>query len=198
MHRLACLGAALSLSLFAGQLAAEESKWSVRAGVAHVSPTNSASNTDAGPIEVGDGTNLGLNLRYAFAPQWSVDILGALPFEHDIRVAGNEVASTKHLPPTVSALYHFNIPGALDIFVGGGLNYTFFMDEQLDGADLSLDDSIGPAGIVGMTYALRPQWSIGADLRYIAIETDAKVNGSDIGTVDINPWVFAATLGYHF
>lgn len=198
MDRLACLGAVLSLSLVAGHASAEETKWSVRGGIAHVSPTNDASVTDAGSIEVGDGTNLGLNLRYAFAPQWSIDILGALPFEHDISVNGNEVGSTKHLPPTVSALYHFDIPGALDLFIGGGLNYTFFMDEQLDGADLSLDDSMGPAGIVGMTYGLGPQWSIGADLRYIAIESDAKVNGTDIGTVEINPWVFAATVGYHF
>lgn len=197
MNRLACLGAALSLS-FAGHAVADETKWSVRAGIAHVSPQSSASDTDAGPVEVGDGTNLGLNLRYEFTPRWSLDVLGALPFEHDIAVSGDEVASTKHLPPTVSALYHFNVPGALDLFVGGGLNYTFFMDEQVDGADLSLEDSFGPAGIVGMTYAMGPEWSLGADLRYIAIETDAKVNGSDIGTVEINPWVFGATVGYHF
>lgn len=198
MHRLVCLVGVASLGLFTSYATAAESKWSVRAGVAHVSPQNSASNTAAGPIEVGDGTNLGLNLRYAFSPRWSIDVLGALPFEHDIRVNGDEVASTKHLPPTVSALYHFNIPGALDLFVGAGLNYTFFMDEQVEGADLSLEDSFGPAGIVGMTYSLAPQWSLGADLRYIAIDTDAEVNGADIGTVDINPWVFAATVGYHF
>ncbi|MEN8720852.1 MAG: OmpW family outer membrane protein [Oceanococcaceae bacterium] len=198
MNRLACLGALLPLTLLGGHAAAELTPWSVRAGIAHVAPQSSASNTDAGSIQVGDGSNLSLNLRYAFTPKWSIDVLGALPFEHDIRVGGDEVASTKHLPPTVSGLYHFGVPGALDLYVGGGINYTFFMDEQVDGADLSLEDSIGLAGMVGMTYALGHVWSFGADLRYISIETDAAVNGGDIGTVEINPWVFSATMGYHF
>jgi outer membrane protein len=46
------------------------------------------------------------------------------------------------------------------------------------------------------------RWFINADLRYISIETEAKVTIPDVGTikedVDINPWVYGLNIGYKF
>jgi outer membrane protein len=36
------------------------------------------------------------------------------------------------------------------------------------------------------------------DVRYISIEGDVEVGGFDAGTVDVNPWVYGAHVGYRF
>jgi len=92
--------------------------------------------------------------------------------------------------------------GTVHPYVGLGLNYTIFSSEKtrgaLEGASLKLDDSWGIAGQVGIDIDVAPNWFVNADLRYINIESDAKVNGVGIGTVDINPWVVGLTVGTRF
>jgi outer membrane protein len=51
---------------------------------------------------------------------------------------------------------------------------------------------------LGIDIDVAPNWFINADLRYIDIESDAKLNGVKIGTVEIDPWVLGLTLGTRF
>ena len=87
-------------------------------------------------------------------------------------------------------------------YVGLGINYTFFFNEETSGAltgtSLSLDSSWGVAGQVGIDIDVAPNWFVNADLRYIGIDTEAKLDGVSIGTVDINPWVVGLTVGTRF
>ena len=39
---------------------------------------------------------------------------------------------------------------------------------------------------------------LGADLRYIDIETKATLDGTSIGTVKIDPWVYGLNVGFSF
>jgi outer membrane protein len=57
---------------------------------------------------------------------WGVGVLAATPFKHDITVGGKTIGSTKHLPPTVTAPYHFSLGDAVHPYVGLGVNYTIF------------------------------------------------------------------------
>jgi outer membrane protein len=41
-------------------------------------------------------------------------------------------------------------------------------------------------------------WFGNADVRYMKIESDIEVAGVDVGTVDINPWLFGVSIGYRF
>src|SRR5690606_30547831 len=120
-----------------------------------------------------------------------VEVLGALPFQHDVRLDGAKAASVKQLPPTVSLQWHFLPDGRIDPFVGLGLNYTrfFSIDEKgpLAGTRLDLDDSWGMAAHAGVAFALADRWSLTTDVRWIRIRTDAKVDGAKVGTVDIDP-----------
>ncbi len=87
-------------------------------------------------------------------------------------------------------------------YVGVGLNYTFFFDEEtkgaLSGADLELDDSWGLAGQVGMDFDVAPNWFVNVDVRYIDIDTKAKLDGVGIGTVEIDPWNVGLNVGTRF
>jgi outer membrane protein len=53
-----------------------------------------------------------------------------------------------------------------------------------------MDDSWGLALHAGLDYEISERSALRADVRYIEIESDTKVGGVDIGTVEIDPWVF--------
>lgn len=172
----------------------------IRAGGTWVDPKQN--NNDI--VEVDDAWSLGLTATYFFADHWAIDVLAAWPFEHDInlRRGGPKVGSTKHLPPTLSLQYHFMPDGAVQPYVGAGINYTYFFDEDTSGpladADLDLDDSWGYAFQLGFDIAFSERWVGNIDFRYISIEPDAEVNGEGIGDVEIDPFVASVMFGYRF
>jgi outer membrane protein len=128
-----------------------------------------------------------------------VDVLLALPFEHDFSIDGANAGSTAQLPPTVSVQYHF-LPGArVQPSIGVGANLTLFMKAQLNsGNPLKLDRSFGAAAQLGVDLPLNAAWRMGLDARYMDIDSDASVDGQDVGTVEIDPFVFSINLGYRF
>lgn len=188
--------AALMAAAASPAMAIEQGDWLVRVGVGHVSPNDSSSALDVG---VESDTRPTINLTYMVTDNIGVDILGALPFEHDITSGGTKIGSTKHLPPTVGVQYHFMPKSNIRPYVGVGLNYTHFWDETPTAVitSLELDDSFGVAGQVGVDVDLNKDWFVNADVRYIKIGTDAT---TDLGVVnvDIDPWVFVLGVGTTF
>jgi len=93
---------------------------------------------------VNSDTQLGLNLAYFITDHIAIELLAATPFSHDINVhvgdATLNLGSTKHLPPTLSALYYFAEPQAKwQPYVGVGINYTVFFDDKFN-TTMSGDD----------------------------------------------------------
>jgi outer membrane protein len=174
---------------------AEAGDFLVRVGASIVDPKS-----DNHPVvEVDSGTSLSFTGTYFMTDQWAVELLASLPFKHDIdAVGGGNIGETKHLPPTLSVQYHFMPDQPVRPYIGAGLNYTIFFEEDLDGADLSLDNSFGWAAQIGVDIDLTESMFLNADVRYIDIEADAKVNSTSIGTVEIDPWVYGIHLGFRF
>ena len=178
---------------------AEQGDILFRAGAHSVMPKSD--NHDI--VEVEDATMLTFNLTYFFTSHFAVEVLAALPFEHDVElVSGGTAARVKHLPPTVSAQYHFNPAAKIRPYVGVGLNVTEFFEEDttgpLAGAELKLDTSIGAALQLGVDIDLSEQIFLNAEVRYIGIETDAHLNGARLGTIEIDPWAIGINLGFQF
>ncbi|MCP5158020.1 MAG: outer membrane beta-barrel protein [Gammaproteobacteria bacterium] len=201
--------AALAGGLFTGAVQAYEAgNWLVRAGVWGIYPesdnlTFNVNRRTRATLDVDDGYSLGFNITYMVNPNIGIELLGAWPFKHDISMTGaGKVAETKQLPPTLFVQYHFMPSGTIHPYVGVGLNYTNFFSEKtkgaLSGASLKLEDSWGAAGQLGIDIDVAPNWFVNADISYMNIETDAKVNGVGIGTVKINPWVVGLNVGTRF
>jgi outer membrane protein len=201
---------ALALALTAATAAAPHAhaqdggNWQVKIGVHVVDPKSDNGTLAAGALQtdVGNGVSPTVTLEYRCSPNLGIELLAALPFEHEVRLNGAKAASVKQLPPTLSLQWHF-MPGAqFSPFVGVGVNYTrfFSIDEKgpLDGAHLNLSDSWGVATHAGVDYALDERWSLSADVRWIKISSDAKVNGAKVGTVDIDPLTYGFAVGYRF
>ncbi|HRD65001.1 MAG TPA: OmpW family outer membrane protein [Candidatus Competibacter sp.] len=194
----------LAGGLLAGAAQAYEAgDWIVRAGVWGVFPKSDNLDTPLGMIEVDNGYSLGINGTYMFTPNIGLEVIGALPFKHDINLDGTKIASTYQLPPTVLVQYHFMPTGTIHPYAGVGLNYTFFWDEKttgpLSGTKLSLDPSWGLAGELGIDIDVAPNWFVNATVSYMDIDTKAKSNVlGTLGTVEIDPWVVGLNVGTRF
>ena len=170
-------------------------------------------------LEVDDSTQLGLTAEYMFSNKWGVELLAATPFEHDADGTGAlsayDIGEAKQLPPTLSAIYHFDVVEKLQPYVGIGINYTIFFDEEvtseadalfatlgLTGGDLELEDSIGLSVQVGTDYHLNDNLSLNASVRWIDIETEAEItfdSGDKVSAdVSIDPIVYTVAFGYKF
>lgn len=193
--------AALGSLLLAGTAIAQagDSPWQARVGISNIVPTSDSGDISPGTVDIDSDAGLTFNVAYFFTPNLAIDVLGGLPFKHDIKLNGSKVGNTKQLPPIVTLQYHFAPDAQIRPFVGIGLNYTYFYDEELDnGAELELSDSWGAAFQVGLDVALDDNWSLGGDVRYAKIDSDVKINGNKVGSVDVDPTVYSLNLGYRF
>lgn len=203
LHLFSPLACAAALALAAPAQAQEAGDWTFSVGAHAVSPKSDNGRLAGGALaaDVGDDWKPTVTAEYWLSPNWGLEVLAALPFEHDIRLNGVAAGSTQHLPPTVSLQYHFR-GHRVTPFVGLGLNYTTFFEEEargpLAGADLELDDSWGLAAHGGLDIAIGEAKWLRLDARWIDIDTDVKVNGVDVGTVAIDPWVYGASFVWSF
>jgi len=210
LTRLLALGAALAA---AG--GAQATDIVLRAGVADVVPK---SNNNA-LVTVDSNATLSLGATLYFSKNFAVDVLGALPFKHDIKLTaaaasaleattGETVASTKQLPPTISAQWHFLPGNVADPYVGVGVNYTNFFNKETQGAlagtHLVLPPSWGLAAQAGVDFNFGSGYVLQLDVRYAKISTHAKVMTAggalvlDVGDVNIDPMVYGINFGKHF
>ncbi len=88
-------------------------------------------------------------------------------------------------------------------YVGAGLNYTFFYDEDpaAGSAVTSIDyeNSVGYALRAGVDYAVSDNWYVNFDVKKIFLSTDVSMNGGAItADVDLDPWLVGAGVGYRF
>ena len=180
--------------------AAEAGDWVFRVGVGSVDPKSN--NGDI--VSVDTGTTLVFNGTYMFNQNVALEVLAALPFSHDIKLegTGTKVGEAKQLPPTVSLQYHFANDSAFTPYAGLGVNYTLFFDDKakgpLAGSALSLDASFGAAAQLGFDYDLSDNMLVNFDIRWIDIDTDAKLDGVPLETVEIDPFVYSLTVGWRF
>lgn len=194
---------------------------SVNVGAIQVAPNDSSSSLNvvesvaglpAGSTAVGvnSNTQLGLTFDYKIDKNWTVELIAATPFSHDIDVEGSaidglDIGNTKHLPPTLLGQYHFDVGNSnLDPFIGVGLNYTKFFDTSASGAlkstlqalkvatandnvDLKLKDSWGLALQAGVNYKLDPHWGLHFMISKMDIDTvgEVRLNGATIQSVDV-------------
>jgi len=202
-------------SCVAAAQAHEAGDFLVRVGAVQIAPDASSGSILGGGVDVDDATGLGFSGTWFATSHIGNEVLAALPFEHDIvgtgALAGVDIGSTKHLPPTVSLQYYPLGEGKFQPYAGIGLNYTTFFDSNtsatLDGAlegntDISLKDSTGIALQLGADWQLNENWYLNAAVWKIDIETNARIYVDDAHAasvdVKIDPLVFMIGAAYSF
>lgn len=201
---LSCLAAALALAA-APAMAQSKGDWTIGAGVHQVAPKSNNGSLAGGTLKVDVDNDIKPTItgEYFIADNLGIEILAALPFKHDINIAGlGKVGSTKHLPPVVSLQYHFNSKGKVSPFLGAGINYTTFFSEKtggaLAGSTLKMEDSWGLAAHAGLDFAINDKGSLRVDVRWMDIDSKVKLNGEKIGTVNIDPLAYGVSYVFKF
>jgi outer membrane protein len=230
---------ALAVALAGGSVvghAYEQGDWILRVGATTVDPDTDSDdiNLPGGLVakaDVDSDTQLGIIPAYMVTDQFGVEVLAATPFKHDIEAQGQgsikgtnlDAGSTKHLPPTVSVQwYPRGGQSGWQPYIGAGVNYTAFFDEDVDNqligllgsltsgavndADLDLDNSWGIALQAGVDIPIDEHWAFNAGVWYIDIDTKAeitaKANGATAATVkfdvELDPWVYNVGIAYKF
>lgn len=205
IRRFVPLAAAIALgSLAAPAFAQQAGEWTIGLGAHQVNPKSDNGSLVGGTLDADVGSNVRptITAEYFLRDNLGLEVLASFPFQHDLNIVGlGRVGSTKHLPPTVSLQYHFG-QGTVKPFIGGGVNYTRFFSTDTSGAlagsDVELDDSFGLAAHAGIDFEVSQNGSIRIDARWIDIDTDVKLDGADIGTVNIDPLVYGAAYVFKF
>ena len=184
--------------------ATEAGNWEVKFGLHAVDPKSDNGTLAGGALKtaVDSSVRPSVSLEYRVTPNLGVEVLGALPFQHEVKLNGMEAARTKDLPPAVGVNYHFLPDAAVSPFLGAGINYTHFFGTTgrglLQGANVHIGNSWGVAAHAGLDVRLSPRWLLTGDVRWINMEPDVRVNGSKVGTAKVDPLVYGISAGYRF
>lgn len=189
-----------ALALMAGPaLAQSQGDWTFGIGVGYVDPKSDNGDLAGLDADVDSDESFVFTAEYFIRDNLGIELLAATPFEHDVELDGGiDAGSTKQLPPTLSLNYHFPTNSPWKPYVGAGINYTAFFEEDSDLGDLELDDSWGYSLQAGIDYRFNDTGAVRFNVRYIDIETDVELDGNDIGTAEIDPVVWTVTYVFSF
>lgn len=204
-HRLLPLLAASLAAVATPAFAQSAGDWTLGLGLHQVDPKSDNGALAGGtlPLGIDSDAKPSITFEYFVRDNLGIEVLGALPFQHDIAVKGvGKVGDTKHLPPTITLQYHFNSAGKVSPLLGVGVNYTTFFSEgttgALAGSKLKLDDSFGLAAHAGLDFKVSDKASVRVDVRWADIDTEVKVDGVKLGTANIDPLVYGASYVMKF
>lgn len=176
----------------------------VRARVIGVIPDESASTTIGGDVNVSDDWVPEVDFTYFVTDNIALELIAATT-KHDVshKPTGIDLGEVSLLPPTLTLQYHFMPKERFSPYIGAGLNYTFFYDEDpaAGSAVTSIDyeNSVGYALQAGVDYAVADNWYVNFDVKKIFLSTDVSMNGGAItADVDLDPWLVGAGVGYRF
>lgn len=195
-HLIAMLAATTALA--APAYAQSQGDWTIGLGAAWVNPKSDNATVGGQSLSVGDNLRPTFTVEYFIRDNLGIELLAAVPFQHNIALGGNTIAKTKQLPPTLSVNYHFPTQSAFKPFVGAGLNYTTFFDTTSSLGTLELSDSWGIALQAGADYQVSDNGALRVNVRWIDINTDATLNGAALTEVEIDPIVVGVSYIHRF
>ncbi|MEN3162931.1 OmpW family protein [Tistrella mobilis] len=205
------LAALVAAGTLAGALAGaapaaaeEKSPWMLRVrGVAVVPDEGASISPIGGDVSIDNSVIPELDITYFATQNIAFElILGTT--KHDVRakgtsVGGVDLGSVWLLPPTLTAQYHFIPDGKIRPYVGAGVNYTVFYNEDTPaGIDIDYDNGFGFALQAGVDFAIDDHWVANIDVKKLFLNTDVTINNSIKADVDIDPWLFGVGVGYRF
>lgn len=187
--------AALAVPAFAQS----QGDWTLGVGVGYLDPKSDNGTLAGLSADIDADTRPIFTAEYFIRDNLGIELLAATPFSHDITLGGStDAGSVKHLPPTLSLNYHFPTNSAWKPYVGAGLNYTIFFDESSPLGDLKVDNSFGVALQAGLDYQVTQNGAVRLNLRWFDIDSDVTLDGADIGTAEIDPWLVGVSYVHRF
>lgn len=198
-----CLGSFLHHS--AALASPCDDNFMIRIRAIEVMPAESSSITPiGGHVEAGNSLVPEIDFTYFFTENIVAELILATTrhtMSADATAVGNvDVGSVRLLPPTLTLLYR--IPnGTIVPYLGLGVNYTVFYDENAGVLDtVDYDDNWGFVLQAGIDFPLCDnKYYFNFDVKKVFLDTTATFNnGAIVADVDLNPWIIGAGFGIRF
>ena len=196
---------ALLIASFAlpGAAFAEASPWLVRARAVHIDPADQSD--PIGGVGASDRLHVSdkwipeVDISYFFTPHWAAELILTYPQKHTVTLDGASIGTFRHLPPTLTAQYHFMPGKTIDPYLGAGVNYTLLSKVQLLAGGARLEhDSVGLALQAGADFRLDSHWSVNVDVKKLQLGSDVMIGGARASRVKVDPVLVGVGLGYLF
>jgi len=195
--------AALALAFAAPAAFAQDTgNWLIRGRALNL---HSANKDSTGlDLSINNKTFPEVDFSYFYTPNFAVELVLTYPQKHDIRSGSAVIGSLKHLPPTVTAQYHFTGLGAARPYVGAGLNLTLFSSVSFNPAvEAALHPSIkksstGLALQAGVDVPVGGGWLVNFDVKKVQLKTDVSSSGTKVGTFKVDPTLVSLGVGKRF
>lgn len=192
-----------TLGLSASQVMAQDGPWQLRARVLKLSPANGSDPVGgagaADRLTVSSKVIPEVDISYYVTPNWSAELILTYPQKHDVMLDGATIGSFKHLPPTLTAQYHFAPDAQINPYLGAGFNYTRISHVNLLQGAADLDKhSFGFALQAGVDFKLDKNWSLNLDVKKVQLRSDVSIGGSKASAVKVDPWLLGVGVGYRF
>ncbi|MDO8651005.1 MAG: OmpW family protein [Undibacterium sp.] len=203
MKKIALALSLAAICVVANQAAAQQSPWQVRARAVNISPDNKSDPVGgvgaSDRLTVSDKTIPEVDISYYFTPNWSAELILTYPQKHDVMLDGANIGTFKHLPPTLTAQYHFLPDAQFSPYLGVGVNYTRISNVNLLNGAADLEkDSFGFAVQAGVDFKLDKNWSLNLDVKKVQIRSDVSIGGAKVSAVKVDPWLVGVGVGYRF
>ena len=187
------------IALMGMSASAMAGEWQVKVGGSVISPTADTSlNTLIGPVNVEADHEYAFtpSVEYFFNDNISAELLLATPISHDVLVNGDNGAKIKHLPPTLTAKYHFKNSTRFTPYIGVGGTAFVAWDEE--GLAKDVKEDFGFAGQIGFNFqpADAKNWGVFFDARYAQLSPEVTLINNTKFDLDIDPMVY--TIGYSY
>ena len=185
----------ISASTMAGQ-------WQLKVGASLLSPTSHTDLAGVGRVEADDEFAFTPSVEYFFSDNISAELLLATPINHEVTIDGANAVKLKHLPPTITAKYHFKNASSFTPYIGLGGTAFIAWDEKthgpLTGAKVKVKEEFGLAGQIGFNFqpADAKNWGVYVDVRYADLSPQVTVDNTTKFNLNIDPVVY--TLGYSY
>ena len=183
----------------AAALAQDTGSYIVRARAVYLDSANKDS-TGLG-LTINNKTLPEVDFTYFFTPNLAAELILTYPQKQTVTssVVGGDIGTFKHLPPTLTAQYHFTGLGGFRPYLGAGLNYTNISSVKiLNGAVDLKRNSVGLALQAGVDVPVGGGWLLNLDVKQVQIGTKVILNGTDKGKFKVDPTLISVGFGKRF
>lgn len=202
-----CLGVALgamvtpAMAQDAGSSIMDASNWQIRVRAIDVIPSDDATVNIGGELDIDNAVVPELDISYFFTKNIATELILATS-KHDVDYnSTTDLGSAWILPPTLTLQYHFTPDSAFSPYLGAGLNYSMFYNEDAAAGftNLEVEGGVGYALQAGFDYWINDNWGLNLDVKKIWLNVDAKLNNGAIrADIDLDPVVVGAGVSYRF
>lgn len=213
------LPAAVAASAFATPAFAEQGDTFIRLRGIMVAPTESSGGIlptfPTEEVKVNNSIMPEVDITHMVSDNVGLELIAATTKHNASGTSGTtggigKLASTWVLPPTLTLQYHFAPEAKVRPYVGAGVNYTMFYSEKpsagletaVGQTNVNLKDSFGWAAQAGIDIDLNEKMFLNFDVKYIDIDTTARLDTTAIGTqrvkISLDPLVVGVGVGFRF